>query len=500
MPRPAAVARSLVLRSAVLVGAAVAGARPAAAQVTQAEYAGRRAAFAAALPEGVTFALGAPAPTADYLAFAQWSRFVYLTGFREPGAALVVVKRGVRATPTLFVPPSDPAREVWTGRRAGLAGAARLSGLPTRPATELRKVLDSLAAAGLRLHQVADLPEVGEMPASEQLFVRRLAGGRAGVDAAPTRIVDRLRGTKSEAELDLIRRAAAITADAQRAAMAVARPGVNEFELQATIEYVFRRDGADRPSFASIVASGPNATTLHYGANDRFTDAGDLVVMDVGASYRGYAADVTRTVPVSGTFTAEQRAVYQLVRDAQRAAESRARLGATKWALEDTAATTIAGGLARLGLIESPDATYDCERPGRCPQFTLYYMHGLGHGIGLDVHDPDQYDDARIAPGSAFTIEPGVYVRANLLEILPDTPRNRALIERIRPAVERYRDVGVRIEDDYVATASGVEWISRAPREADEIEAALASPRSATVVARDSVKVEWYRKTEGLGP
>jgi Xaa-Pro aminopeptidase len=191
--------------------------------------------------------------------------------------------------------------------------------------------------------------------------------------------------------------------------------------------------------------------------------------------------------------------VYQLVRDAQTAAERQAKLGATKRLLADSAAAVIAAGLARLGLIESPDATYDCGagHGGSCPQYRLYYMHGLGHGIGLDVHDPDQYDWSRIEPGSAFTIEPGIYVRGNLLEILPDTPRNRALIARIRPAVERYRNVGVRIEDDYIATDRGVEWVSRAPRELADVEALLARPRTDGVTSRDGAKVEWYRATAG---
>lgn len=505
MVRPvAAHSRTLLAGAALVAAAATTVVRPAAAQIAPQEYADRRAALAADLPDGVTLALGAPEPEENYLSFNQSARFLYLTGIREPGAALVIVKRGRHVAPTLFVQPSDPSKEVWTGHRIGVAGAARLTGLPVRPSGDLQKVLDSLLATGASLHVVANVSEEGSPPAAEQDLVRGFAERhrRVGVDANPTAIVDRLRGQKSAAELDLIRRAVAITVDAQREAIAAVKPGMNEFELQALIEYTFRRNGADRPSFSTIVGSGPNATTLHYNADDRFMQPGDMVVMDVGASYRGYAADVTRSVPVSGKFTADQRAIYQLVRDAQRAAESRVAIGSTKQELADTAAATIAAGLARLGLIESPTATYDCAEEGQhsCPQYRLYYMHGLGHGIGLDVHDPDQYDDERIAVGSAFTIEPGVYVRANLLEILPDTRRNRALAAKIGPAVARYANIGVRIEDDYIATAHGVDWVSRAPREADEIEAAIAARASDPLTRRDSTKVEWYRKTEGLGP
>ena len=168
--------------------------------------------------------------------------------------------------------------------------------------------------------------------------------------------------------------------------------------------------------------------------------------------------------------------------------------------MSDSAAATIAAGLAKLGLIESPTATYDCgqaQQPQQCGQIELYYMHGLGHGIGLEVHDPDQfYFTGTIAAGSAFTIEPGIYVRENLLEILSKTSRNASLIAKIRPAVEKYRNIGIRIEDDYVVTPQGTEWISRAPREAAEVEALMRETLAETA-KRDSTKVEWYRRTGG---
>ncbi len=282
--------------------------------------------------------------------------------------------------------------------------------------------------------------------------------------------------------------------------MRAIEPGMNEFEIQGLIEYTFRRNGADRPSFGTIVGSGPNSTTLHYNADDRFMNAGDVVVMDIGASYRGYAADVTRTVPVSGTFTADQRAIYQIVRDAQAAAERQAKLGAKASLMSDSASAVLAAGLARVGLIESPNATYDCgsaQQPQQCAQLELYYMHGLGHGIGLEVHDPDQfYFTGTIATGSAFTIEPGIYVRENLLEILPKTAKNDALIAKLRPAVEKFKNIGVRIEDDYIGTEQGVEWISRAPREIAEVEAMM-KETLAGGTKRDQTKVDWYKRTAG---
>jgi Xaa-Pro aminopeptidase len=470
------------------------------AQIPRAEYAARRAALARALPgDGAVLAVGAEEPTADYLSFYQRAPFLYLTGFNEPNAYLLLVRRGGAVTATMFVQPKDPAREVWTGRRVGPAGAEALTGVRGRDVSEVQKAVDSLAAAGLPLFTVGAGGEngVGEPGTTDSVVQTVAAVRRATRVQDVTELVAQLRATKTPAELDLIRRSVEVTVAAHREAMAAAEPGMNEFELQALVEYTFRRNGADRPSFASIIGSGPNSTTLHYSADDRFMRAGEVAVMDIGASYRGYAADVTRTIPVSGTFTPAQREIYQLVRDAQAAAERAAKVDGPASAMMQAASGVVAAGLARLGLIESADATYDCAAgTGACPQWRMYFMHGLGHGIGLDVHDPDQYYASGVlAAGSAFTIEPGVYVRENLLEILPSTARNKAMIAKIRPAVERYRNIGVRIEDDYVVTARGVEWISRAPREIAEVEAAMRGSYAGPA-PRDPARVEWYRKTQ----
>ena len=497
MPRFPSPVRALA--AAALAGGALLGAaRPLPAQVAESEYASRRAALAAAIGDGAFVAFGAGEPAHDYERFEQTPNFQYLTGIREPGAALLMLGRGGRAAATLFVEERDPEQEVWSGRRAGVAETTRRTGVPARPARELGRVLDSLAGAGVPLRVAGEQGSEGVRSRDEQrvdLLRRKHPALRvSNVNGA----VEQLRGRKSAAELALIRRAVEITVAAQREAMALIEPDVNEFEAQAIIEYTFRRNGADRPSFATIVGSGPNSTTLHYNADDRFMRAGEVVVMDVGASYRGYAADVTRTVPVSGTFTPAQREIYQLVRDAQAAAERQAKPGAAAALMSDSASATLAAGLARLGLIEGPEATYDCDAGGarQCPQLGLYYMHGLGHGIGLEVHDPEQYYfTGRLDVGSAFTLEPGVYVRADLLDILPRTPRNRALAAKIGAAVAKYRDVGVRIEDDYVVTEQGVEWLSRAPREAAEVEAAMRGP-FAGPAKRNPALVDAYRATQ----
>jgi Xaa-Pro aminopeptidase len=488
----------MVARLAV-VALAVGPFTTARSQFAASEYAQRRAALLAEMPDGIVVALGAHEPAQDYLSFYQSPSFNYLTGFLEPDAVLVMTKSGSAITSTLFVEPRVPAREVWVGARLGVEAARQRTGIATRDVGEWPAVLDSLASARLPLYVIGDFAAEdgsgGAVTPDQQLVaaVRRRHPDLVVKNATPN--VEQLRAVKSPGEVALIRIAADITARAQRAAMLALQPGLNEFEIQALIEYVFRRNGAERPSFASIVGSGPNATTLHYNADDRFIERGDLVVMDIGASYKGYAADVTRTIPASGVYSTRQRAIYQIVRDAQAAAESQAKLGAPAHLMSDTASAVLAAGLTRLGLIESPVATYDCDfggRMGQCPQLQLYYMHGLGHGIGLEVHDPEQYYyTQQIAPGSAFTIEPGIYVRADVLDVLAQTPRNTALAAKLRPIVEQYRNIGVRIEDDYVATSSGVEWISRAPRELAEIESLMKLPRT-TLTGRDSTLISQY--------
>lgn len=412
------------------------------AQITIGEYAARRAALADSLPpDGVAVVQGAPEPTEDYESFQQDPSFLYLTGVNEPDAALLMTKHGPGI---LFISGRDPSQEVWSGERMGLIGASRRTGLPARLRVELDSVLDSL-----RTHENLTVVETNH-------------------------VLQELRGKKSPAELELLTRAALITSDGERAAFAMVAPGVNEYQVQATIEYTFRNEGADRPSFASTIGSGPNTTVLHYNTDHRVMRSGELVVMDVGAQYRGYAGDVTRTVPVNGHYSRAQRDIYDIVRGAQAAAERQAQIDAPARRMSDSATAVLAAGLARLGLIESDTATYECGNDRHCAQWSLYYMHLLGHGIGLEVHDPDQfYFTGKVAPGSAFTIEPGLYVRSNLDEIVPDTPRNRIMLGKIAAAIHRYANMGVRIEDDYIATPAGVRRISNAPREIDEIEAAM---------------------------
>lgn len=477
-------------------------ATPAPAPISREEHAARRRALAERIGDGVLVVMGAGESDTDYMPFAQSASFRWLTGYPEPGAVLVIEKKDGRVSEHLFVQPRDPRMEVWQGMRYGPEGATRLTGIPAHTEEEMEAVLGRLLQDVTTLYTVSPLsPDGSSNPwlRPDQQFAQALQRANPSIQ----RVVDvsdevfSLRRTKTPAELDLLRRSIFITNMAHREAMRAVEPGMNEFEVHALIEGTFRRYGAERPSFRSIVGSGPNSTTLHYREADRFMQAGETLVMDIGASYAGYAADVTRTVPVSGTFGPEQRAVYEIVLAAQKAAEQEVRAGVTMGHISQIAARVIGDGLARLGLIESPTATFDCEYGGQrreCPQLILFYMHGLGHGIGLDVHDPEAgYGPGGFTVGSAFTIEPGIYVRADVLDYLPDTPRNRAMIQRIRPMVERYRNIGVRIEDDYFVTAQGVERISAgAPREMAEIEALMAR-ESLWNRERRPEMVEWYR-------
>ncbi len=468
------------------------------------EFTGRRADLAAKLPDGVVVALGGHDPAQDYLSFNQAPSFYYLTGFKEPDAALIMlVKSGALQSATLFVNPKQPSREVWTGTRVGVEGVSGITGLRGRPVGDLPRVLDSLAGTGAPFNVIGEVSRAPDDEGAmtfrtpdEQIFDRLRRKFPSLKLTVVNEAVEQLRGTKSATEVMLIRNAVDLTVRAQREVIPSIKVGMNEFELQALIEYTFRRNGADRSSFATIVGSGPNSTTLHYNQDDRFIGSNDLIVLDIGASFRGYAADVTRTVPASGLFSNEQRTVYQLVRDAQRAAERQAVVGAAARLMSDSASATLAAGLTRLGLIDSPNATYDCgtgAQPRQCLQLQLYYMHGIGHGIGLEVHDPDQfYYSGKIQAGSVFTIEPGLYVREHLLEEIPDTPSNREFAGRIRNAVSLYRNIGVRIEDDYLATTKTVERLSEFPREINEIEE-LMRKGSPGVAPRDEVRVEKYR-------
>lgn len=478
--RPAALQRP----AATLLLLLAAATAPLGAQITREEYQARRDSLAARLGEGVVVAFGGVTPVTDFGPFHQLPGFRYLTGYLYPDAALVMVVRGGRGSSTLFVKRTPTRLALYYGEEPDSAALARELGLTARPIGQVASYVDSLIRAGRRpVHELRDFA-AADFAAQDSLtrggqFVKALAARHAGLEIRNAHpILDRLRARKSEAELALIRRAAEISAQGHVELMRRIEPGMHEYDLQAILDYTFRRAGAERPAYGAIVGSGPKALELHYMKNRRQMQPGEVVVVDAGAEYQGYTADVTRTLPVSGTYTPEQRAVYQIVRDAQDAAERNSKVGMTIRAALDSSIAVRARGLAALGLIESPDATYDpawqvdCRQtPSACSQASLFMIHSITHGIGLEVHDPLQAYYDTFQEGDAFVIEPGLYISARLLDLLPDTPRNRAFIARVRPVVARYENTGVRIEDSYVLTRRGLERISLAPRDLDEIEA-----------------------------
>lgn len=476
-------------------------AAPLHAQIAPAEFSARREALAERLDDGAILVLGAVEPAQDYLPWSQSRPFFYLTGFREPGAALLMARVNGALRATLFVSPRDPAQEVWTGARLGVDGVRPAMGIEGRDAAQLRMAVDSVLRADVQLYVIGDFHGGPTNLSPHEQFVNALQSAHPNRRITEaTGAVAGLRGRKSEAELERLRVAAEISARGHLAAFALAQPGVGEWELQAAAEYVWRRESGDVTGYGSIVGSGSNATTLHYNANSRIVEAGDVIVMDMATQFDGYSADITRTIPASGRFSTAQREIYDIVLAAQKAAEAEVAPGARWQALTGAATGTLARGLARIGLIDSPEATYDCgsaQRPRRCSQLSLFYMHGLGHGIGLDVHDPDQYEQGAIGIGSAFTIEPGLYVRDNLPDILPRTPDNAAYLRRTAQAFARYRGIGVRIEDDYLVTARGVERPSAlVPREADEVERLMQLPRA----PRDTAATNRVRRMRTGGP
>jgi Xaa-Pro aminopeptidase len=274
-----------------------------------------------------------------------------------------------------------------------------------------------------------------------------------------------LRQIKSPYELSLLQHAIDITTEAQMRAWAMASRAKMEYEVQAEVEYTFRRRNADFWGYPSIVGCGPNATTLHYEESQGPVGAGNLLLMDVGAEYDHYTADVTRTFPVNGKFSKEQAEIYQIVYDAQEAAAAVAKPGATMEQLSAAANKVIKEGLFKLGLITNKDSD----------QFRIWYMHGLGHWLGMNVHDVGNYS-VPLAPGMTYTNEPGIYIREDALDNLPDTPEMKAFKDKVRPAFEKYKNIGARIEDDMLITPTGVEWMTKKlPRKIADIEAFMAT-------------------------
>jgi len=257
-----------------------------------------------------------------------------------------------------------------------------------------------------------------------------------------------------------------ISIEAHQRAQTAAAQAKWEYEVDAQVAYTFKLRNADNWGYPDIVGCGPNATTLHYEESQGPVKPGQLILMDVGAEYEHYSADVTRTFPVSGKFSKEQAEIYQIVYDAQEAAAKATRPGSSLYEIDQAAREVIKDGLLKLGLITDRNSD----------QYRVWFMHGTGHWLGMNVHDVG--GGARFEPGMVFTNEPGIYLRLDALDTLAKTPENEAFIKAVRPAFEKYKGIGVRIEDDMLVTPEGARWLTAAlPRSIADIEAFLAKAR-----------------------
>jgi Xaa-Pro aminopeptidase len=471
-----------------------------------AELAKRRAAVAAKMDDKSVLVLFSAEPKlytndVDYV-FRQENNLYYLTGLKQENATLVITKDGAKVTETLFIPKRVPLREAWEGRMYSNEDVTRLSGVTLIvDAAERDKYLDSLknkrdwTSADGKVSLMSNpgtlyllLPNVSPN-GEDEIGLREYRQENAfntGFDTAVKNarpIFDELRQIKSPYELKMLQHAIDITTEAQMRSMAIVGRAEWEYQVHAEVEYTFRRRNADFWGYPSIVGCGANATTLHYVESQSPIVKGQLLLMDVGAEYEHYTADVTRTYPVNGKFTKEQAEIYQIVYDAQEAVAKATKPGVTFGQLSMIANKTIAEGLAKIGLITSPNATYPVTtRDGRTinvPQSRLWFIHGLGHWLGMNVHDVGEYGTpdkpAPLKAGMVFTNEPGIYVREDALNNLPDTAELKALKEKLKPAFEKYKNIGVRIEDDMLVTDSGVVWMTgKLPRSIADIEAFMA--------------------------
>ncbi len=471
-------------------------------------FADRRLRFAAALGDGLAIVPGAQEARRNgdvNYEFRQNSDFFFLTGFDEPDAVAVINPAHAKERYVLFVRPRDRETEIWTGHRAGVEGAVAAYGADAaypvdRLDDKLREYLIDRPVVYYRLGQGAFDGRVTRLCA--ELRAARARGFPAPVrfeDPGP--ILHEMRLRRSPAELARQRRACEISRDAHAEAMRYARPGLYEYQVQAALEFVFRSHGSPRNAYPSIVASGPNACILHYGENTRRMGDGELLLIDAGCEWGYHAADITRTFPVNGRFTAPQRAIYQIVLRAQLAGLAAARPGGRYEAVHEAARRVLTEGLVALGLL--PRGVEDSLAMHHYREF---YMHGTGHWLGMDVHDVGDYRIDRasrvLEPGMVFTVEPGLYVdpgreaatfflreysedemwerrfRLGLAAAKKLEEEEKAKAPKIvHPIPKEFLGIGVRIEDDVLVTADGCEVLTAGtPKTVDEIERVCAEP------------------------
>lgn len=468
-----------------------------------AELAKRRAAVAAKMDDKsvlVMFSAESKLYTndVDYV-FRQENNLYYLTNLKQIGATLVITKDGANITETLFIPKRNPLKEAWEGKMYSNEDATRISGIKTVvDAADRDKYLEALKA---KRDWTSTDGKVTLMSNPANLYVllpnspqdkigsreyKQEADFAVGFDTAIKNarpIFNELRHIKSPYELKMLQHAIDITTEAQMRSMAIVGRAEWEYQVHAEVEYTFRRRNADYWGYPSIVGCGANATTLHYVESQSPIVKGQLLLMDVGAEYEHYTADVTRTYPVNGKFTKEQAEIYQIVYDAQEAVAAATKPGVSWRDLNVIAQNKIAEGLQKLGLITDLKPATDGPVQPRSQQVGLWFIHGLGHWLGMNVHDVGSYG-VPLKAGMVYTNEPGIYIREDALDNLP--PAAAELKAKLKPAFEKYKNIGVRIEDDMLVTETGVIWMTgKLPRSIADIEAFMAkAPKEVPYTAR----------------
>jgi len=473
-----------------------------------APFADRRLRFAAALGDGIAIIPGAQEVRRNgdvNYEFRQQSDFFFLTGFDEPDAVLVINPADPKERYVLFVRPRDREMEIWNGRRAGVEGA--VAGYGADAAYPVEQLDDKLREYLIDRPTVYYRLGTGAFDGRITRLVAELRAARVRGYPAPVRVEDpgpilhELRLRRSPAELLRHRRACEISREAHKEAMRYARPGLYEYQVQAALEFVFRANGSPRNGYASIVASGPNACILHYNENTRRMGDGELLLIDAGCEWGYHSADITRTFPVNGRFTAPQRAIYEVVLRAQLAGIAAARPGNRYEAVHEAARRVLAEGLVALGLLPC-----GVEVSLAMHHYREFYMHGTGHWLGMDVHDVGDYRLDRksrvLEPGMVFTVEPGLYVdperetatfhvreysedemwerrlRLGMTAAKKLEDQEKAKAEKlVHPIPKAFRGIGVRIEDDLLITAEACEVLTAGtPKTIEEIERTCAEP------------------------
>jgi len=394
--------------------------------------------------------------------FRADSDFYYLTGFPEPEAVAVLVPDRPQGEFVLFCRERDPERELWDGERTGLDGACETYGADDAfPSSDIDDIVPGLMENKQRVFYTMGVDV--EFDKRVLGWLNQVRGrARAGVSAPDEfvslgHILHEMRLFKSPSEVKAMRRAARIAVKGHRRAMQACRPGLKEYQVEAELNYVFQREGARASAYPAIVGGGRNGCVLHYTANSDTLNDGDLLLIDAGAEYDYYASDVTRTFPVNGEYSPAQREVYELVLEAQQAAIDRAIPGNHWNDPHDAAVRVLTKGLIELGLLKGRLSTLIKEAA-----YSRFYMHRTGHWLGMDVHDVGDYrlsgEWRMLEPGMSLTVEPGLYLAAGR-----------------RGLPKRFRDIGIRIEDDVLVTRDGNEVLSAGlPKDPDEIEALMA--------------------------